>query len=75
MKKAVAWLLCFKSFLRKGNDKVNSGYLTVKDLKDTERATVNVVQEETFGEELEALRKDEVVKRKKFYNQIEPIPI
>ena len=71
LKKAVAWLLRYKDFLR-GHRKFE-GYLTAKELKEAEVNILRHVQSSNYGKECKSLLKDESVGKDSSIRSLTPV--
>ena len=72
LKRAVAWLLRYKQFLRQGKRCVK-GILTVEEIKLAEKAILKAVQSSCFAEELKALKKGLSVSPKSKIISLDPV--
>ena len=61
LKKAVAWLLRFKSILRFGRKHISTPYLSTKEIREAEVAVIRFVQNENYAPDLLKLKKSETV--------------
>lgn len=73
LKKAVAWLLRVKTALMKKGDVTFSKFLTVKELNEAEKAVLEVVQKESFSDEVIALSKGERIKKSSPLCKLHPV--
>ena len=71
LKKAVAWLIRFSKWLRKGKPKLTTG-LTVDELQDAEKGIVRYVQRRNYPNEFAALESGKEVSRKSSIFKLEP---
>ncbi|KAK3886009.1 hypothetical protein Pcinc_009834 [Petrolisthes cinctipes] len=75
IKKAVAWLLRFKNYLKGSKRDANncSKFLTVDDINQAEKSIIQVVQKESFSEELSALKGGLKVKSNSSLYKLNPV--
>jgi hypothetical protein len=71
LRKAVAWLMRFKSWLLKRDCRPKEG-LQVEELQEAERVVLTFLQQKYFGEELQVLAAGETVSRKSSIYDLEP---
>ena len=74
LKKAVAWLLQFKSFLKDSKNRIKPiKCLTVKDLEEAEKAAIMYIQSKAFEEETTALKQGKKIKMNASIVSLKPI--
>ena len=69
----VAWLLNFKSYLKKDRDSSSSKYLTTDDLQKATTAVVRLVQNEAYANEMGDLEKGKNVKHSSRIVKLRPM--
>ena len=71
LKKAVAWLIRFGEWLRKGKPKLNSD-LTVDEIQNAEKSIIRHVQRRRYSDELTSLASGKQVSHKSTIFKLEP---
>ena len=69
----IAWLLKFKSYLKKDRDSSSSKYLTTDDLQKATTAVVRLVQNEAYADEMGDLEKGKNVKHSSRIVKLRPM--